>query len=179
LRPARFCRATLGARLLGPLGEVALELGHGDQASTPLGLDRGDHRDDPPDERRQADAERLGGLLTRVGEPVDILGKLQPAGASRVLPLGVTTLGLAREGSTSGTIRRYGILVEWDPSARVWVTFVPSLDSLSTYGKTRESALEQTREAILGYLEAAAKEGLPVPEADAEPEVVEVEVATR
>jgi predicted RNase H-like HicB family nuclease len=86
---------------------------------------------------------------------------------------------MASEGSTSGAIRRYGVLVEWDPSARVWVTVVPSLDSLSTYGKTRESALEQTREAILGYLEAAAKEGLPVPEADAEPEVVEVEVATR
>ncbi len=76
------------------------------------------------------------------------------------------------------TSRRYGVLLEWDPSARVWVTFVPSLDSLSTYGETREEALEQTREAILGYLEAAAKEGLAVPDADAEPEVVEVEVAT-
>ncbi len=76
-------------------------------------------------------------------------------------------------------IRRYGVLLEWDPSARVWVTFVPSLDSLSTYGETREEALEQTREAILGYLEAAAKEGLPIPDGDAEPEVVEIEVATR
>jgi predicted RNase H-like HicB family nuclease len=86
---------------------------------------------------------------------------------------------MATEGSTGGTTRRYGVLVEWDPNAQVWVTFVPSLESLSTYGDTREEALEQTREAILGYLEAAAKEGLPVPEADAEPEVVEVEVATR
>jgi predicted RNase H-like HicB family nuclease len=85
---------------------------------------------------------------------------------------------MAREGSTSGTIRRYGVLIEWDPSAQVWVTFVPSLDSLSTHGDTREEALEQTREAILGYLEAAAKEGLVVPDAEAEPEVVEVEVAT-
>jgi predicted RNase H-like HicB family nuclease len=75
------------------------------------------------------------------------------------------------------TIRRYGVLLEWDPTARVWVAFVPSLDSLSTYGETREEALEQTREAILGYLEAAAKEGLPVSETNAEPEVVEVEVA--
>lgn len=49
------------------------------------------------------------------------------------------------------------MLLEWDPSAEVWVTFVPSLDSLSTYGETREEALEQTREAILGHLEAAAK----------------------
>lgn len=85
---------------------------------------------------------------------------------------------MARESSTSGTIRRYGVLIEWDPSAQAWVTFVPSLDSLSTYGETREEALEQTREAILGYLEAAAKEGLAVPDAEAEPEVVEVEVAT-
>jgi len=74
--------------------------------------------------------------------------------------------------------RRFGVLLEWDPITRVWVTFVPSLDSLSTYGDTREEALEQTREAILGYFEAAAKEGLPVPEADLEPEVVELEVAT-
>jgi predicted RNase H-like HicB family nuclease len=74
--------------------------------------------------------------------------------------------------------RRFGVLLEWDPTTRVWVTFVPSLDSLSTYGNTREAALEQTREAILGYFEAAAKEGLPVPEADLEPEVVELEVAT-
>ncbi len=57
------------------------------------------------------------------------------------------------------------------------MTLVPGLGSLSTYGETREEALDQTREAILGYLEAAAKEGLPVPEADVEPELVELEVA--
>jgi len=75
--------------------------------------------------------------------------------------------------------RRFGVLLEWDPDQRVWVSFVPSLDSLSTYGETREEALEQTREAISGYFEAAEKEGLPVPDADLEPEVVELEVATR
>ena len=74
--------------------------------------------------------------------------------------------------------RRFGVLLEWDPTAQVWVAFVPSLDSLSTYGGTREQALEQTREAIVGYFEAAAKEGLPVPVADVEPEVLELEVAT-
>jgi predicted RNase H-like HicB family nuclease len=74
--------------------------------------------------------------------------------------------------------RRFGVLLEWDSTAQVWVAFVPSLDSLSTYGETREQALEQTREAIVGYFEAAAKEGLALPEADVEPEVVELEVAT-
>lgn len=73
--------------------------------------------------------------------------------------------------------RRFRVLLEWDPRARAWVTLVPGLGSLSTCGETREEALDQTREAILGYLEAAAKEGLPVPEADVEPELVELEVA--
>ena len=77
------------------------------------------------------------------------------------------------------TTRRFRVLVEWDPKADAWVTLVPSLDSLSTYGDTREEALDQTREAILGYLEAAAKEGMQVPDPDFEPEVVELEVATR
>jgi predicted RNase H-like HicB family nuclease len=75
------------------------------------------------------------------------------------------------------TTRRFRVLVEWDPAAGAWVTLVPGLGSLSTYGETREEALDQTREAILGYLEAAAKEGLPVPEAPAEPEILELEVA--
>jgi predicted RNase H-like HicB family nuclease len=73
------------------------------------------------------------------------------------------------------TTRRFGVLLEWDQAAQLWVTFVPSLDSLSTYGATREEALEQTRQAIVGYLEAAKKEGLNVTEAAIEPEVVELD----
>lgn len=72
--------------------------------------------------------------------------------------------------------RRFRVLLEWDPSARLWVTFVPGLDALSSYGGTREEALEQTREAILGYLEAAGKAGLDVT-GELEAEVVELEVA--
>lgn len=73
---------------------------------------------------------------------------------------------------------RFKVLVEWDPGDQVWVTYVPDLDWLSTYGETREEALERTREAILGYLEAAEKEGLPLPTPLHGPEVVEIEVAT-
>ncbi len=72
--------------------------------------------------------------------------------------------------------RRYKVLVEWDPEESVWVTYVPALNHLSTYGETKTEALANTREAILGYLEAAAKEGISIP-----PErptgVVDVEVA--
>ncbi|MEW6048760.1 MAG: type II toxin-antitoxin system HicB family antitoxin [Bacillota bacterium] len=73
--------------------------------------------------------------------------------------------------------RQFRVLLEWDPDDRVWVTYVPDLDWLSTYGETKEQALEQTREAILGYIEAAAKEGLSLPAPRPGPEVVEVEVA--
>lgn len=74
-------------------------------------------------------------------------------------------------------VRRFKVLMEWDPEDKVWVTYVPALGHLSTYGDTREGALAQTREAIIGYLEAAAKQGLAVPP-EAESEIVELEVAT-
>lgn len=70
------------------------------------------------------------------------------------------------------------MLVEYDPSEGVWVTSVPSVNWLSTYGDSREQALEETRDAIVGYFEAAAKAGMPVPSGDVEPEIVDLEVAT-
>ncbi|PTQ56705.1 MAG: hypothetical protein BSOLF_2756 [Candidatus Carbobacillus altaicus] len=71
---------------------------------------------------------------------------------------------------------RFKVLIEWDTEDNVWVTYVPDLDWLSTYGDTREEALERTREAILGYLEAAEKENLPLPTSQHVPELVEIEV---
>ncbi len=75
------------------------------------------------------------------------------------------------------TMRRFQAILEWDADEQVWVTHVPALGHLSTYGDTREEALENTREAIIGYLEAARKEGLPVPENGVEIEMVGIEVA--
>ncbi len=74
-------------------------------------------------------------------------------------------------------IRRFKVLLEWDEAEGVWVTHVPVLDHISTYGETREQTLANTREAILGFLEAAAKEGLPVPQGEPIAELGEVEVA--
>jgi predicted RNase H-like HicB family nuclease len=73
--------------------------------------------------------------------------------------------------------RRYHVLLEWDPEDHLCVTFVPALNDLSTFGETREEALASTQEAIEGYIEAAAKEGIAVPPYDIAPEVVQVEVA--
>jgi len=57
----------------------------------------------------------------------------------------------------------FEVRMEWDADDKLWGTYVPALNHLSTFGETYQQALEQTREAILGYLEAAEKEGLPLP----------------
>jgi predicted RNase H-like HicB family nuclease len=72
---------------------------------------------------------------------------------------------------------QFRVLVDWDPEAQAWVTLVPAVGDLSTFGETREEALAQTREAILGYLEAANKEGIPIPADTAAELLVEVDVA--
>jgi len=73
--------------------------------------------------------------------------------------------------------RRFSVLLEWDSESQLWVTYVPALGSISTFGATREDALENTREAILGYFEAAEKEGIPVPVGEPTAELVSLEVA--
>lgn len=75
------------------------------------------------------------------------------------------------------TNRQYKVLIEWDPQDEVWVSYVPDLNFISTYGDTREEAIANTREAILGYLEAAGKEGLPIPEGGLDAELIDVHVA--
>lgn len=71
------------------------------------------------------------------------------------------------------TTQHFQVILEWDVESEVWVTYVPALNSLSTFGETKEEALANTREAILGYLEAAEKEDLPLPQT----ELVDLEVA--
>ena len=69
-------RSLSNSRHLPALGEVTLELSDWDQPSTPLRLHCCDSRDDATIKRCEADADRLGGLLARVGEPLDPLGEL-------------------------------------------------------------------------------------------------------
>lgn len=74
------------------------------------------------------------------------------------------------------TTRRFRVLIEYDPESRLWVTFVPALNNLSTYGQTRDEALAQTSDAIVGYLETAASEGIPVRDDETLSEIVDLEV---
>ncbi len=86
--------------------------------------------------------------------------------------------GATGRGGKAIETRSFTVLIERDPDEEVWVTYVPSLGHLSTFGDTRDEALAHTHEAIQGYLEAAAKEGLRVPATRGEPEWVELEVST-
>jgi predicted RNase H-like HicB family nuclease len=61
------------------------------------------------------------------------------------------------------TKQHFQVLLEWDSEAAALVTYVPALNGLSTFGDSREEALANTQEAILGYLEAAEKEGILLP----------------
>ncbi|MGH4000377.1 MAG: type II toxin-antitoxin system HicB family antitoxin [Pseudonocardiaceae bacterium] len=74
-------------------------------------------------------------------------------------------------------MRQFSVVVEWDSEDEIWVSHVPALDHLSTYGHTREAALKSTREALVGYLESAAKNGIPLPRSGSEPSIVELEVS--
>ena len=58
----------------------------------------------------------------------------------------------------------FKIVLEWDAEDHVWVSHVPELGDISTYGDTVEEAISQTREAILGYLETAAEQQIPLPD---------------
>lgn len=59
---------------------------------------------------------------------------------------------------------RFRIVLEWDTD-RVWVSHLPELADISSYGDTVEEAIAQTREAILRYLEAAVEQQIPLPDA--------------
>ena len=61
----------------------------------------------------------------------------------------------------------FKIVLEWDAEAHAWVSHVPELGDISTYGETLEEAITQTREAILGYLETAAEQRIPLPDGSA------------
>lgn len=72
--------------------------------------------------------------------------------------------------------RSFQVIVEFDPDEAVWVTYVPALNMLSTYGETREEALRMTEEAIQGYLEVAEQEGISVLGAARTVELVQLDV---
>ncbi len=74
-------------------------------------------------------------------------------------------------------LKHFKVILEWDDEEKVFITYVPILNNLSTYGDTRDDALANTKEAILGYIEAAQKEGILIQEDRNPIEWVDMEIA--
>ncbi len=55
-----------------------------------------------------------------------------------------------------------------------WVAECPSLPGCISQGKTKEEAIANIREAILGYVKALGQDNLPVPEENFETLLVAV-----
>ena len=67
---------------------------------------------------------------------------------------------------------RYRVLIEQDEDD-VYVAEVPALPGCISQGKTRSEAIDNIKQAIIGYLESLQAHGEPVPPSITE-EVVEV-----
>jgi predicted RNase H-like HicB family nuclease len=70
---------------------------------------------------------------------------------------------------------RYTVVLELDDEGRGYTVLVPALPGCMTEGATKEEALANAREAILGFIEGLRKAGEPVPE---ENEPVELATVT-
>lgn len=58
--------------------------------------------------------------------------------------------------------------IEWDEEAAKWVTHVPLLNGISTFGDTQTEALQRTKALMFDYIETMAQDGLPLPFTKAE-----------
>lgn len=61
-------------------------------------------------------------------------------------------------------VQKFRVIVERDPTTKQWVTYVPDLDLISTFGATRDEALRNTEDLIRGYVEGAIEDGTPLPD---------------
>jgi predicted RNase H-like HicB family nuclease len=53
--------------------------------------------------------------------------------------------------------------MEWDAESGAWVTHVPELNGIGTFGETQEEALENTRDMVVAYQQSAEGLQLPIP----------------
>jgi predicted RNase H-like HicB family nuclease len=87
-----------------------------------------------------------------------------------------TSRAISRTAPISGKLRPKlqvkieGIQVEVDTDHRnkAFVTYVPELNNISTFGETLEDAMEHTRDMILTYIVSMDDDGLQLPYSKAE-----------
>lgn len=61
-------------------------------------------------------------------------------------------------------MRRYTVVLEWDPKAPGYSVVVPALPGCTSQGATVEEALENAKEAITLHLECMEVDGEPIPD---------------
>ncbi|MCH8995334.1 MAG: type II toxin-antitoxin system HicB family antitoxin [Chloroflexi bacterium] len=71
---------------------------------------------------------------------------------------------------------QYTVVLEPDEEGQGYTIRVPALPGCITEGRTRDEALVNAREAIVGFIEALEKAGDPVPEEKEPVELVTVAV---
>ncbi len=74
---------------------------------------------------------------------------------------------------------RLKVTLEWDSESRQFVTFVPDLGNISTFGPTEEAALDATADMLLGYIEVAEQEGIALPLSKSEVSEIRAALAGR
>ncbi len=60
--------------------------------------------------------------------------------------------------------KKYTMILEPNYPEEGYTVRVPALPGCTTYGRTKEEALERAKEAIAGFIEGLQKAGEPVPE---------------
>ena len=61
-------------------------------------------------------------------------------------------------------MRRYTVVLEWDPEAPGYSVVVPALPGCTSQGETVEQALTNAREAITLHVACLEEDGEPVPD---------------
>jgi predicted RNase H-like HicB family nuclease len=72
-------------------------------------------------------------------------------------------------------MRRYTVVLEYDPEAQAYSVVVPTLPGCTSQGDTVDEALTNAKVAIAGHVQALEALGAPVPE---EPEGATIIVAS-
>lgn len=74
-------------------------------------------------------------------------------------------------------MRRYAIVLTPDPEEGGYVVDVPALPGCHTQGDTLEEAITNAREAIAVWIKSAQKHGEEIPEEQAAPQIITIDVA--
>lgn len=69
-------------------------------------------------------------------------------------------------------MRRYTVLLQFDPEASAYSVTVPALPGCTSMGATVEEALTNAHEAVAGHIAALEDRGEPVPEESPGPKIV-------